>query len=285
MVHALVRPAEFADHEQLSDLLYSETRLHRHLDWRPPLDWLGNRFFWTLKEEGQITAALASPVEVPGVAWVRLFVYAGRWTADQAWNLLWGIAREEMRNTQRTVVAAIAMQPWFQNLLAASGFQSRQQIVMLEWQGKAPAAHEASGVRIRRMESSDLPEVEKVDASSFDPLWRNSGETLRRALAQAWLATVAEDEEGRLIGYQISTTGALRVHLARLAVHSSAQRRGIGKALLSHLFGRLAAHGIFRLTVNTQSDNEASLHLYHRMGFVRTGEAYPVYTFDLPATS
>jgi RimJ/RimL family protein N-acetyltransferase len=49
------------------------------------------------------------------------------------------------------------------------------------------------------------------------------------------------------------------------------------------LFVFLTYMGIARLSVNTQSDNQASLSLYQRMGFVRTGEQYPVYTFDIPA--
>jgi hypothetical protein len=37
------------------------------------------------------------------------------------------------------------------------------------------------------------------------------------------------------------------------------------------------------LSVNTQSDNRVSLKLYKDMGFSRTGEEYPVYTFEVPA--
>ena len=61
-----------------------------------------------------------------------------------------------------------------------------------------------------------------------------------------------------------------------------AQGRGAGRALLVELFGRLSQLGVNRLTVNTQSDNEASLGLYQKMGFVRTGEQYPVYTVEIP---
>jgi len=61
------------------------------------------------------------------------------------------------------------------------------------------------------------------------------------------------------------------------------QGRGIGQALLSDLFAYLARIGTTRLSVNTQSDNRVSLNLYKRMGFIRTGEEYPVYTFEVPA--
>jgi ribosomal protein S18 acetylase RimI-like enzyme len=179
-------------------------------------------------------------------------------------------------------VAAIAIRPWFQNLLAESGFESRQQIVLLEWRYQPTAARETAGIRIRKMTEVDLPQVEKTDAASFDPLWQNPLDTLQRAYAQALYATVAENESG-IIGYQISTGGGQRAHLARLAVHPAVQGQGAGRALLNDLFSFLTYMGISRLSVNTQSDNQASLNLYQRMGFVRTGEQYPVYTLDISA--
>jgi ribosomal protein S18 acetylase RimI-like enzyme len=285
VINTLVRPADLRDHQQLSNLIFFETRLHRHLDWRSPLEWLGAPFYWALDEGGQITAALACPEEIPGVAWVRLFVYTGRWSAENAWNLLWARAREEIQQAGGTRVAAIVIQPWFQEILAESGFENRQQIVLLEWRGlagQASAKQEAGGIRIRKMTQADLPAVEKTDAVSFDPLWHNPLETLQRAFTQAWYTTVAENEDG-IIGYQLSTGGGQRAHLARLAVHPAVQGKGAGRALLSDLFSHLTYSGISRLSVNTQSDNKASLSLYQRMGFVRTGEQYPVYTFEIPA--
>jgi len=288
VINTLVRPADLNDQQQLSNLIFFESRLHRHLDWRSPLEWLGAPFYWALDEGGQITAALACPEEISGTAWVRLFVYTGRWSAENAWNLLWSTARLEIEQAGGARVAAIAIQPWFQELLAGNGFENRQQIVLLEWRQTASvAALTAEGgskgaVHIRRMTEADLPEVEKTDVASFDPLWHNPLETLRRAFAQAFYVTVAETESG-IIGYQLSTGGVQRAHLARLAVHPAAQGKGAGRALLNDLFTFLTYRGIPRLSVNTQSDNNVSLNLYQRMGFVRTGEQYPVYTFDIPA--
>ena len=282
MINVLVRPVDSKDHQQLSNLVFFEPRLHRHLDWRSPLEWLGAPFYWVLEEDGQITAALACPVETIGIAWVRLFVYASHWSAETAWNVLWSTARHEIARSGGAKVAAIAMRPWLQSILAEGGFANHQQIVMLEWRHQPWAAREADGFRVRRMLEADLPKVEKTDAASFDPLWQNSLETLYRAFSQAFLATVAEDERG-IVGYQITTGHGQRAHLARLAVHPRVQGRGAGKALLSGVFRTLIENGMSRLTVNTQSDNVNSLNLYQKIGFVRTGEQYPVYTFDVPA--
>lgn len=282
MINSLVRTADLNDHQQLSNLIFFETHLHRHLDWRSPLEWLGAPFYWALEEGRQITAALACPTEVEGIAWVRLFVYARHWSPDNAWALLWSTAREEVAHRGGATVAAIAIQGWFQQVLAASDFENRQQIVMLEWQYQPWASHEADGIHIRRMMEADLPEVVKTDNASFHQLWHNSLETLQHAFSQSLFTTVAENADG-IIGYQLTTGHGQRAHLARLAVHPAVQGHGAGRALLSDLFAKLTSTGIVRLSVNTQSDNTASLSLYKKMGFNRTGEEYPVYTLEVPA--
>jgi ribosomal protein S18 acetylase RimI-like enzyme len=66
-------------------------------------------------------------------------------------------------------------------------------------------------------------------------------------------------------------------HLARLAVRNEAQGRGVGSALVRDLIQRLISKNRQRITVNTQADNAASLALYQKLGFVRTGEQYPVF--------
>ena len=284
IINPLVRPASFTDHQQLSNLIFFESRLHRHMDWRSPLELLGGPFYWALEDGGQLIAALACSPEAKGISWVRLFVYAGRWDAHHAWDMLWTTTREEIARSGGAIVAAIAMQPWFQQILEASGFTNQQHIVMLEWRGFASrpwALNDTPGIRIRKMTEADLSDVEKADAASFTPLWQNPLDTLRRAFAQTLLATVAEDERG-IVGYQLTTGGRTHAHLARLAVHPAAQGRGAGRALLVELFAQLTQMGVARLTVNTQSDNDASLGLYQKMGFVRTGEHYPVYTLDIP---
>lgn len=286
VITSLARPANLEDHQKLSSLIFLETHLHRHLDWRSPLEWLGDPFFWALEEGRQISAALACPTEVDGIAWVRLFVFAGGWSAENAWNVLWPTAQSQIAQAGGARVAVIAMQTWFQRILAESGFESPQRIVMLEWHGSAiqPWARrsEAPGLRIRPMTEADLPAVQHVDAASFEPIWQNSFETLRRAFSQSLLATVAETETG-ILGYQISTGSGQRAHLARLAVHPSFQGLGLGRALVQELLSSLVNNGIYKLSVNTQSDNIVSLRLYQRMGFIRTGEQYPVYIYDVPA--
>jgi ribosomal-protein-alanine N-acetyltransferase len=277
-----VRPALDADQQQIASLLYFEDHVHRHLDWRGPLDWLGASHYWVLEEREQVQAALACPQDPPGVAWVRLFTHASPLTAPGAWSPLWDTARAALRADGGASVAAIALQPWFEAVLRASGFELHQHIVLLEWKDRPLPRHEPPrGISIRRMQAADLPAVVETDGSAFHRLWRNSLEAFRKAFTQAVYASVAEEAGGAVIGYQLSTGNPFGAHLARLAVRPEAQGRGLGAALVSDLIVRLCQRGPARLTVNTQDDNAASLSLYEQIGFQRTGETFPVFVYEV----
>ena len=126
------------------------------------------------------------------------------------------------------------------------------------------------------MNLDDIPAVQTLDNTAFEAVWRNSRTTLEAAFQGASLATVVEDEQG-IIGYQMSTFHHLEAHLARLAVHPRAQRRGVAQMLIRDLLRVSRRRGIQRVTVNTQSDNQASRALYRKMGFRETGDLYPVF--------
>lgn len=276
-----VRPAVYEDQRQISNLMFFEPHAHRHLDWRAPLEWLGFPDFWVVEENGTLLAALACPQSPPGVAWVRLFAHSARVRLEEAWIALWHTARTEIARQGGAVVAVIAMQTWLDTLLSRNGFMHTQDIVMLEWNRWAPATGiPQPRTDIRAMTPNDLPRVAALDAAAFSPLWQNPQDALSKALAQAQVATVMEDAQG-LAGYQISTANPFGTHLARLAVRPDAQGAGLGSAIVLDLIQRLTRQGSTRLTVNTQSDNHASLALYRKLGFRHTGEQYSVYCFHV----
>jgi ribosomal-protein-alanine N-acetyltransferase len=130
------------------------------------------------------------------------------------------------------------------------------------------------------MQDADMPAVARVDLAAFGQFWHNTENVLQRARLQCASATVAEDDTG-VIGYQLSTKNPLGAHLARLGVRPESQGRGVGTALVSQLIQSFDATQLSRLSVNTQADNIASLSLYKKMGFVRTGEQFPVFVFPI----
>ena len=277
----IVRDASMADQQRLANLIHFEAHVHRHLDWRPPLEWLGSSPYLVVERAHELMAALACPPDPLEMSWVRLFVAALGLPAAQAWQLLWPAACRQLEQLGSQKVAAIALQPWFGDLLEASDFKHQHDVIMLLWeQGTpAPVAQMPFSV-IRPMDMDDLDAVYAVDAAAFNLEWRNSRAALEMALQQAAVASVVEAGTG-IIGYQISTAGPLGGHLARLAVHPQAQGQGIGYTLLCDTLNQFTRRGVMRVSVNTQSDNAASLALYTRAGFRKTGEAYRVYQYAL----
>ena len=281
-VDVQLRPAVLTDQRQINNLMHVSPHVHRHLDWRYPLDWIGSPPFYVLENQGQLSAALACPPDPPLVAWVRLFATSESISLEESWVTLWEAAHLDLARRGQFTAAAIVLQEWYRDLLLSSGFASRQSIVMLERDEKIPLGVSLpAGYSIRSMRQNDLPAVAEVDAVAFDLLWQNSLPALERAYPQTTLTTVVE-VDGQVIGYQLSTRNPLGAHLARLAVRPEMQGRGIGYALVADLIRQAGRHGITHLTVNTQSDNAASLILYKRAGFFETGERYPVYQLQVP---
>jgi [ribosomal protein S18]-alanine N-acetyltransferase len=274
-----LRRAVHNDQNHIANLIYFEPHVHRHLDWRSPLDWLGAPEYWVLEQGNTISAVLACPPDPPGVAWIRLFGHDQNITGEQAWQTLWQYAREQGVGQEGSLAVAITMQRWFGEILENNGFSLSQKIVVLDYiPAQPPRPSKNVFIPIRPMTEKDLPKVAALDAASFLPIWQNSLCSLEMAYTQAGLATVMEDD-GQLVGYQISTISPFGIHLARLAVRPSHQGRGLGMALVQDLIRHAYQQMLGRITVNTQDDNTPSLSLYNKLGFKLTGEQYPVYTF------
>jgi ribosomal-protein-alanine N-acetyltransferase len=276
------REATTKDLQKLANLIHFEAHIHRHLDYRPPLDWVGEQPFLVMEQNGSITATLACPPDPPQVAWIRLFAAASRVQIWQAWETLLAEATANLLAAHLPCwLAAIPMHKWFEDLLTKSSFEYTHSITMLNWESQhLPELPAYNGYNLRPMNLDDLPEVQQVDGASFSPIWQNSLTCLELAFRQAAIATVVEKDD-QLIGYQISSSTPIGGHLARLAVSPEQRGLGIGRLLLHDLLTQFLRRGAQTITVNTQKDNIASLALYRRMGFAFTGEEYPVYKMDI----
>jgi ribosomal protein S18 acetylase RimI-like enzyme len=278
-----LRPATDKDRSQLANLLHFETHVHRHLDWRRPLDWLGQQPYYVAMSAGRVAAALACPPDPPKISWLRLFAVATRMEPETAWEALWPEAREALDGLAEEVVA-IPLNGWFQNLLAASEFEHTHNVTVLDWRpeyGDIPAGNQEAEGAIRVMTEEDVAAVTAVDHTGFPPLWQYSEATIALALKKAAVATVVE-MEGKVVAYQISSAGSQGLHLARLAVHPDQQGKRLALTMVADLQKRISKKSGQRLTVNTQDKNKPSLGLYDRAGFRSTGESFPVYQLQIP---
>lgn len=277
-----IRPATEEDRFQLVSLIQLEPYVHRHLDWRAPIDWLGKKPYYVAEKDDQLVAALACPADPPGVAWIRTFACAGSVNTWPYWKQLWAAARDELSPEGGIHIAAIPLFSWFRQILVKSGFDHTHKVVVLAWDLQALPKEEPNlGVGLEAMTPRDLERVAEVDNAAFETIWRNSENALALAHKQSVCATVARGADG-VVGYQITTQSPYGWHLARLAVHPDYQRQGIAFAILRELLMQATKRGQSQVTVNTQHNNPASLRLYRQIGFRQTGEEYPVYQTYLP---
>jgi ribosomal protein S18 acetylase RimI-like enzyme len=275
----IIRSATENDRQSLANIIHYEVYVHRHLDWRPPIDWVGRQPCLVAERGGRLLATLICPPDPPEIAWIRLFAVTQDVALEEAWNILWPRAVEQLNEQACPPIAAIALRPWFQTLLEQNGFEQIQEIISLVWdRAKLASMNSMPTAVIRTMKETDLKSVHALDINAFGPLWRISLDTLTSAYQQACVATVVESG-GELIGYQISTSGPMGGHLARLAVLPSHQGNGIGTALVHDVLNKFEDRGAVRVTVNTQRDNISSLTVYEKAGFQPTSEIYPVYQY------
>ena len=275
------RPAGIQDAAQISRLISSSSRLHRHLDWRPPVEWLGSQPFWVAEANQRIQAALAIPPDPPTIAWVRLFVCTSAVNPAEIFDQLLVRCLEDPALGPGSIIPALALSDWFSLILKHAGFEHSQNIVSLERETLLKLSGELTNpnLYIRTMEPDDLGQVTKIDNAAFEPIWQNSPVQIQESYTQSEIATVAEFDD-EIVGYQFSTINMFAAHLARLAVNPAFQNRQIGSNLLIDLFKRCKAERLWKISVNTQDNNHASLALYQKHGFRLTGEQFPVYLYQ-----
>ena len=276
-----IRQVVSEDRQKLANLIYFGHHIHRHLDWRPPLDWINHQPYLLAEWGGKPIATLACPPDPPKVAWIRLFAVSDASFLENSWKLLWENAHQKLIEQNTEQVVTIPLQNWFTNLLIKSGFTILNRVVILVWEKtKIIPTSKNVETKIRPMNFDDLPIVHEIDAQAFDLTWQISRLSLESAFRQAALASIAEFQN-RIVGYQISTADQSAGHLARLAVLPQYQGMGIGLHLVQDLLEQFVRRGVNRITVNTQQDNERSLTLYTKAGFRLTQESYPVYQYLL----
>jgi ribosomal protein S18 acetylase RimI-like enzyme len=122
-----------------------------------------------------------------------------------------------------------------------------------------------------RMRRADLGRVLDVDESAFGRRWSLDEPGLCDAVSATPRARVFVARSRAIDGYVVvgATNSAHPSNgfVQRLAVHASAQRNGLGKALLRSALQWLTTRGCKTVYVNTEQTNEVALSLYQQHGF------------------
>lgn len=273
-----LRQADWSDAIQIQKLLNSHVLTHRYLDWRDPIQWLGMKPFLLLEKHEKLQAIMACPPDPPGIAWVRLFSCSWETPLDLAWNVLCSEAIRLLTiDTPTTRCYILPLEKWFDTLLQRKLYKKYQEIVILQRElDSLSSSKMPPEMGIRQMREDDLQTVTNIDSSSFEAIWIYSAHTIELAFQQSGVALIAEIQ-GKPVGYLLCTLSGSAGHLARIAILPEHTRRHIATHLIEKLLMDLKLHGFTQITLNTQSNNQASLALYDKMGFRRTGETFGVY--------
>jgi ribosomal protein S18 acetylase RimI-like enzyme len=273
-----IRQADWQDAISIQRLINAHSLVHRYLDWRDPLQWLGPQPYLLLEKYQKLHAVLACPTDPANIAWVRLFACSWEIALDRAWNLLVPAAMQQLSLMESNPHCYIlALEDWIDMLLKQKQYRKHQELIILERNLQPlPSRLDSPEVLIRSMVEDDLPDVEMIDAASVEDLWVYSLPTLQLAFQQSGLAYLAEIQ-GKPVGYLLGTISDRTAHLARIAVLSENKRQHVASLLIERFFNDLGKMMVHLVTLNTQSNNQASLALYDKMGFRRTGETFAVY--------
>lgn len=220
--------------------------------------------------------------ENENINWVRIFAIQDKANIFSVWNQLFQKSVANSINySNKEFILSLAYHPWMDELLSIEGWKEIDRIVQFEWDKEflfLPVEIQPAAL-IRKMKASDLEKVYMLDCACFNEIWQQSLATITASFEQSGYSTVYEDQ-GEILGFQLSTINKNFTHLARIAVHPNHRRKHIGQLLIQDLFRHGYQGRKTRFTVNTQTSNAQSIALYKKLGFKEKGETIPIYSLE-----
>ena len=105
----------------------------------------------------------------------------------------------------------------------------------------ASAKTPSAGIRLRAMTAEDAPELARLEAEVEESPWSEGSFT--DSLRSGHMGLVAEDPQAGVVGWAVVMRALDEAELLIIGVRKSAQRRGIGGAMLDECVRRLRAGG------------------------------------------
>lgn len=119
------------------------------------------------------------------------------------------------------------------------------------------------------MDKSHLKEVAELDKALFTRPW--SADSWESELYNDTVSlVVAEDPEGKVLGYGVLGVILDEGCLEKIAVRPDCQRKGIAQAILGS-FLRYGEEHLAYIGLEVRADNAPAIALYEKLGFVAVG--------------
>ncbi|WP_406660158.1 ribosomal protein S18-alanine N-acetyltransferase [Methanolobus sp. ZRKC3] len=116
---------------------------------------------------------------------------------------------------------------------------------------------------IRRAEAKDIPEIVKIEDSSFGMPWPDF-------MFKAHLSNpgfVVYESEGRVLGYAMVGDEDGIAHLMSIAVDPKYRRQEVGSKLLEWCLDTLVMYGYHKVSLEVRVSNVAAQEFYLARGF------------------
>lgn len=115
-----------------------------------------------------------------------------------------------------------------------------------------------------------LEDLLKVEENAFSKPW--SRQQFLGELASDATRYFLAEADGQIVGYAGAWLIVDEVQITNIAVHSDYRRRGIGKALLTHLLNTTQEEGATFYSLEVRRSNLPAQALYKSQGFSVQGE-------------
>lgn len=130
-------------------------------------------------------------------------------------------------------------------------------------------------MKVRKFALSDLSYIVRIERASFGPEAYGLTTFLAHIFRDRKGLFVAEDSDGRIVGYVLARVGlrwlgARRGGITSIAVDPTHRRRGFGRALMAAAVEYLRRSGVGEADLEVNVANRAAHSLYQAFGFVQS---------------
>ena len=124
-------------------------------------------------------------------------------------------------------------------------------------------------IRIRRMQSADLPRVVEIERACFGERWTlNSFQNELSNTASTYFVATLDDQIVGYAGYWLILEEA---HVTTIGVDPKHQRKGYGELLMLDLIEHAAKAGAKWVTLEVRASNDPAKKMYEKFGFSSLG--------------
>jgi ribosomal-protein-alanine N-acetyltransferase len=271
-----LRPARPEDTQSVWKLLQTSRHSHLRPEWRPHIAWIGQAPALLAERPYGLVGCLITPADPPPAAWVSAAAVSNGERPLPVMHTLLSAILDTLGDAGITSLACMPAEPWLPPILERLGFAAVEQVITWEKPDLHVTRPGAQDVLVRPVGQADMDHLARIEQAAFAPRWRYSAHTLSLALSHATTFTVAQ-RKGLVVGYQFSVISRDWAHLVRITVDPAEQRSGVGARLLADALTRYEELGVRHVSLNTQSDNLPSQHLYSAFGFTEIGRPMSVW--------